>query len=326
MAELAVARGLPLNLDSGFYPLQFLADSRALRRYVKDRKVDLVHCHRGQDHWLAAMALLGRGMPTLTRTRHVVSRTASNPPNRWLYRRTRGTIATCSVIRKQLAADGLKPAEEIHTLHGGVDTERFHPDLSRNKFREELGIDNETFLIGAVGHLDPVKGFDRLLHACTVLRFKHARFFIVIVGGKGKLSADALQRDAYEAEVRDHVRFTGYRKDIPNIMAALDVGVISSVGSEGNSRVALEFMASGKPVVATSVGSLPDLVLHEKTGLLVSPLDLEELSQALLQLAGNPQLRSAMGQAARNHVEARYAWPRVAAEVVDIYREALRPI
>ncbi|HPA44439.1 MAG TPA: glycosyltransferase family 4 protein [bacterium] len=314
------AEVFPLGLVKGVSLRYDLADLGTLDRLCRSNpELRIIHAHRSKEHWLAV--LLRRRYPYLRviRTRHVTTRTRSHILNRWLYRQTDAVIATSNAIRDGLAASGILPAERISIIHGGIDAKRFHPGVSGESFRKELGVDMDTPLVVAVGHLDQVKGYGVLIRAFREIHRAFPTAHLVIVGEEIKVRQNDLLSLAADLEIADRVHSPGRREDIPEIMAASTVGAISSVGSEGNSRVALEFMATGKPVVSTTVGCLPDLIRDNETGILVAPGDCNALAQGILRILETPEMGMEFGRAGRHLVETAYTEEIAAKRVEEVY-------
>ena len=147
-------------------------------------------------------------------------------------------------------------------------------------------------MVGTIGWLLPIKGPMYLLKAMTEVWQTHPDIQLVYVG-KGDLEKE-LKGEAYRTGVSDKVKFLGWRDDIPEIMQILDIFVLPSL-NEGMGRVLVEAMASGKPIVASKVGGIPDLVKDGHNGFLVGPGDVNGLSLAIKKLIEDEQLRLKMG-------------------------------
>ena len=147
-----------LGFAGGLKPIGDAADLRRIITWLKTR--DVVHVHRGKEHWLAALAIRasGRRLP-LVRTRHIVQPIRPHALNRWLYRRATDLVVTVTeAIRRQYLASGLVPAERVVALPGGVDVERFDPATDGSAFRRSLGLEMGIPLIGIVSGLRVMKG------------------------------------------------------------------------------------------------------------------------------------------------------------------------
>ena len=314
--SLQLERGLSLRTD--------LADLGCLDRLCHSLPdLRIIHTHRSKEHWLALLLRYRHPQIRVVRTRHVVTRTRPHLFNRWLYRKTDAVIASSTAIRDGLVASRVRRFEDIVVIHGGVDTKRFHPSLPGESFREKIGIGSDVPLVLAVGHLDPVKGYHSLLSAFVEIHKVIPDARLVIVGGDGSLHRQDVVGEATNLGVGEVTILTGERQDVPDIMAACDVGVISSVGSEGNSRVALEFLASGKPLVATTVGCLPDIVKSDTTGLLVQPSDPSAMAQAVIALLRDRDRAQQLAEAGRALIESTYTEDLVATRLEELYLNLL---
>lgn len=322
--EYGLNSTLPLHIAKGLAPHENGRGLRQLSEFLNRHPVELVHCHRGSDHALAgvlsSISRTWRRRPVrLVRTRHVTTPLHGHGLNRWLYERCDLILATAERIRLEFeqAMPGL--SVPVKVFHGGVDTERFSPETRADYLRREIGVGPDEFLIACVGHLDPVKGYDSAIDALAAMGGARQRSHLLIAGTPGGVSMNDLMMRARQRGVPGRVHLLGFRKDIPQLMAASDVGLISSIGSEGNSRTALEFMATGLPLVSTRAGCLPDLVENGCDGLLVDAGDIKAMSRQLERLAEDASLRHKLGQAARQKAVCCYDHRLVAAEMERLY-------
>ncbi len=184
--------------------------------------------------------------------------------------------------------------------------------------RREWGVSPETCVLIHVANLKPVKGHRYLLEALRALRGT-GRLVLLVSIGEDDMDG-ALQEEARRLGVADAVRWLGKRDDVPRLLAGADIGVMPSL-SEGMSNAVLEYMAAGRPVVATRVGGNPETVAEGETGLLVPPEDATALADALRILIDDPNLRRRMGAAGRRRVQERFSVERM----VAAYRRFLSP-
>jgi len=327
--QYGIHSSLPLDLDKGFSPLTNPRGLFQLAAFVKRHPVRVVHSHRGLDHSAAGILsrLLGvwKSRPVrLVRTRHVTTPIRGHRANRWLYERADLLLATAKCIQEEFhrKLPGLRTP--VCLFHGGVDVERFSPDHPPADLRAQQGIAPEAIIVGCVGHLDPVKGYDGAIAALAKLSREGTDLHLVIAGAAGAWNPETLQALAEKQGVGSRVHLLGFRRDIPALLAAFDIGLIPSVGSEGNSRTALEMMAGGLPVVAGAVGCLPDLIEPGANGLLAPAGDVEALCRCIRRLAQEPDLRRKMGRAGRRRAETLYDERQVAARLEIWYRGLLR--
>jgi glycosyltransferase involved in cell wall biosynthesis len=287
----------------------------ALRRLMRTRGVCLVHTHSSVDSWLAMFAAKTLGLPVV-RSRHVtipVSRQRA-----LVYRLADRVITSGEAVKAVLAAAGV-PAEKIVPIPPGIDPERFHPGVSGRAVREELGVKGHG--VGLVANLRGSKGHRFFLEAArqVLVEAPDTRFLIV---GDG-VGYEDIRRRVREMDLDTHVVMTGFRRDIPEVMAALDVLVLPSIKSEASSQVIPQALAVGTPVVATTVGGSPELIADGRTGRLVPPADAPALAEAILSLLRDPAAAAAMAAAGGDLVRARYTLDAAMARTIAVYEELL---
>jgi len=287
----------------------------ALRRLIRARDVHLVHTHSSVDAWLGGLAARSLQRPVV-RSRHV---TIPIPRRRALvYGLADRIIASGDAVAGVLARAGV-PAAKVVAIHPGVDTERFHPGVSGGAVRAELSLDGPV--VGLVANIRGSKGHSVFLEAAVeVLRSEPRARFLIVGDGIGY---DDVRRRVRALALEGPVVMTGFRRDIPEVMAALDVLVLPSIRSEAVSQVLPQALAVGTPVVATTVGGSPELVSDGETGRLVPPGDARALAAAILGLLRAPTHARAMARRGQARVAERYALGAVMARTIALYAELL---
>ena len=174
--------------------------------------------------------------------------------------------------------------------------------------------------MGYVGRFAAIKDLPTLVRAFAVARRHVPNVWLVLAGdGSGRPDLEALAR---ELELGDRVRFIGWNEDLPRLYATLDLCVLSSL-NEGTPVAIIEAMAAGKPVAATAVGGVADVVRDGETGLLVPPRDIEALAGAIVRLARDPAERARMGAAGRQCAATRHSAEQLVTNLACLYRSAL---
>jgi glycosyltransferase involved in cell wall biosynthesis len=212
------------------------------------------------------------------------------------------------------------PAERITAISAGVDVRHFHAGVSGKAVREELGL-ADAKVVGLVANVRGSKGHAVFLEAAReVLRVRpEARFLIV---GDGVGFAD-VRRRVREMGLTDRVIMTGFRRDIPEVMAALDVLTLPSTKSEATSQVIPQALAVGTPVAAAATGGIPEIVRDGETGRLVEPGDATALARAVLSLLDDPERAREMALAGQALVRARYSADASMTATTTVYRKLL---
>jgi glycosyltransferase involved in cell wall biosynthesis len=194
-------------------------------------------------------------------------------------------------------------------IFNGVDTDMFKPSEEGLQTRTQLGVAESEILFGFAGRLVGWKGLEIALRAMSTLQMKESPVKLLVIGTGPQESF--LKSLAHELNISDRIIFPGAipHQELPSYYAAVDVGVFSSIADEAFGITIAEAMSCGKPVVASYIGGIPEVVGNEgHCGILCSPGNVEELAQAMHALASSPELREAMGKAARERVASLYTW------------------
>lgn len=224
-------------------------------------------------------------------------------------------VAVSESLRHWLVNDVHIPARRVVTIRNGVDLERFS-GIQRAAARACLGLPAAAPVIGTVGRLDPVKNQAGLIRAFQRLRTVYPDA-ILVIAGDGPYR-DALERVAGTARPEGCVHLLGERRDVPTVLAALDVFALPSV-AEGMSNTILEAMAAGLPVVATAVGGSPELIIDGVNGRLVPAGDEGALADAMAAYCADAVLRHTHGHASRNRAATDFGLPRMQAAYSALY-------
>lgn len=206
-------------------------------------------------------------------------------------------IALTESEREDYITFAVSNPKKIITIHSGVEVDHYmNAEVNVEEKKKTLGLDPKVLVIGTVGWLLPIKGPMYLLGAMERVWLSHPDIQLIFVG-KGDLENE-LRKKASQIGVKKRVKFLGWRDDIPEIMHILDIFVLPSL-NEGMGRVLIEAMAAGKPIIASNVGGIPDLVIQGENGLLVPVKDIEALAEAIEYLLENPRERIEMGEKGR---------------------------
>lgn len=228
-------------------------------------------------------------------------------------------VAVSDALCQKLVQAGIPP-HKITVIRNGIDTGAYRPPdaAAVADCRLSLGIQPPERVVGVVGRLVPVKAYDDFLTAAALVGRAAADVKFLITGdGPGE---SALRDQARALGIADRVVFAGFRRDIPLILAGLDVFVISSL-SEGLPLVLLEAMAAGRPAVCTAVGGIPEVVAAGENGMLVPVHDTAGLAAKVLAILQDQELARSLGARAKATVEERFSAAAQAAAMDELYRE-----
>jgi L-malate glycosyltransferase len=261
-----------------------------LWRFCRRNKIDLLKTYSSKDHWLC-LPLYLCGIP-LSRARCITD-PIGNKGRAFVFKHGCSQIvADASVIKRQLVEEhGVDPAK-IKVIGSAVDLEKFKPPRHGAKFRHEIGVANDTPLIGNVGMIRPDKGQLVLVEAArVVLQNRPDARFVIVGQGTGILKRGINVRNAIDqAGFADKIIMAGYRWDTPDVYAACDMIVIASLRTEASPIVLREAFASGRPVIATNVGDIPEIIQNRQNGLLIEPGDSQAMAAAIMEFIDDPKL------------------------------------
>ena len=285
----------------------------ALRRLIRARGVGVVHTHSSIDAWVGGIAAKSCGL-ALVRSRHVSI--AIKRRRALVYRLADRVLTSGDAVADIVAGAGV-PRARIVALPPGVDTRRFHPGISGARVRAELGLSAAG--VGLVANIRGSKGHDVFLATARDVLATHPGTRFVIVGeGVG---FEEVRRKVTTMGLDTAVVMTGFRRDVPDIMAALDVLVLPSTRSEAASQVVPQALAVGTPVIATDVGGTRELLRDGVTGFVVPPGDAPALAAAIRRCLDDPPKARAMARAGGDLVRARFNLDAVMARTSAIYEE-----
>ena len=316
--------GLPVYEDlflSDTSPWMILYNVKRMVDLVEEKRIDVINAHRGESHLVAALSksFFKRKVP-LVRTRGDVRPPEPNIFNRFLNSKlTDRIITTCGTLRASYIKDLRIPEEKVINVPVGTDHDFFSPESNYTEWRERLAIPDGNLVVGMVGRLSPVKGHEYFIQSAKYVlkRVPHTTF--IVCGEDAQLSTNLLRERARSLGIEESFRFVGWIKDVRDIISLFDVGVVASVGSETICRVALEYMSMGKPVVGTSINSIPEAVEDGINGLVVDPGSAHKLADALIELLQDHRKRKKFGEKSRSIVLERFTLDTFAQRTQEVY-------
>ncbi|HET9185409.1 MAG TPA: glycosyltransferase family 4 protein, partial [Solirubrobacterales bacterium] len=291
-----------------------------LARRLRGERPDLFHAHLSWPlaaKWATAAAVLA-GRPTVA-TVHLVPEFRLARSSYWQLRAlARGVdryIAVSQALADELAGRFHWPREKIDVVYNAVRLERFG-GAAPTFLRAELAGDEQRPVVFTCARLDAQKGLDVLLRAAAAVPEA-----VFAIAGEGPLGP-SLEGLASELGVADRVRFLGFRRDIPELMAAADVFTLPSL-YEGSPLAVLEAMAARRAIVSSAIGGTNEVIVDGESGLLVPPGDPEALAAALRRVLADPGLRESLAANARNRVEERFTPAAMVRSVEHVYEQLL---
>ncbi|MFH0948846.1 MAG: glycosyltransferase family 4 protein [Elusimicrobiota bacterium] len=311
-----VENGLPLQIakENGYEVIEictrknpFVVSSvLRLSKLIKKEKIDIVNAHTGKGHFLAYITSL------VSKKNFSIIRTKSDvmfPKKSFLYKKTAKIIAASEFIRKRYLNIGIEPGKVI-TIYQGIES-RVH-EFTSSRVHE--------FKVGIVGRLDPVKGHRYFLEAAEIVLSKFPETKFLVAGKEENIKYEELKKFSVKLGLQKSVEFLGFVSDVSDFMSKCTLGVLASTSSEAVSRVLLEWMTCEKPVIATSVGCIPEILGND---FLVPPNNSEALAEKIISLLKDTQKMQSIGKINGGKIKEKFNFDRFISETEKVFYEAI---
>jgi glycosyltransferase involved in cell wall biosynthesis len=294
---------------------------------LSPRKVDILHTHRYKENLLGTRLKKSCHIPFLVQTVHGMPEafTGFDRVKITLYRMVNEFITARFFDRVIAVSEDIRSAlsrrirrQKLAVIYNSVDIAAIKSSRSAHDVRAELGIPANHALIGSAGRMVPVKGYDIFIRAAEKIRKENPDVHFVLIGDGAE--RPALEHQAQSRGLEDSLIFTGFRRDIHDLLGSLDVFVISSF-HEGIPVVLLEAMALGRPIVTTAVGGVPEVVSDGVSARLVPPGDPSLLADSIMQLLADRTIGAELAAGAQKTVAERFSTEAQATRLVETYRQ-----
>ena len=286
------------GLEVATFEMRGISGSLEFRKFLRDNPFDVIHIHKDRALEFLFHATVGMDLPVIVANwgncyplTHPEAARLSSP-------KVSKVIAVAEAVKRMIILTGKVDPNKIQVIYGGVDAEEFNPDISGAPIRAEFfNGDASVPVVGMVANYnlktDKKKAHHVFFQAAreVIEEVPETRFLVV-----GQGDRPPLEKACQELGVLDHVIFTGFRTDVAQLLAAMDVSISSSTEGEGLTGALRESLAMAKPVVATNIGGNPELVINGQTGLLIPPDDAHLLAGAILKLMRDRDLGRRLGQ------------------------------
>ncbi len=274
-----------------------------LGRLFREKKIDIIHTHNSAAWFYGAVAAKLSGVKTVIHTEH--SNVLSSRKNLLLAESflsiiTNVIISDSEKVKQHLVKKQRVNEKKVVTILNGIDIDRFHTIIDIKDKKKELGVSENSLVVGNVARLEPIKDHLYLLDIFKRISRQLPEAILLIVGGGSQ--AKKLENKARELEIEKKVIFLGTRSDVPEIVKIFDVFVLTSK-NEGLPLSLLEAMASSKAVIATNVGGNPEVVIQGVTGFLLPVDEPEQMSEIIISLLQDKKLLNQMGNAGLKRVK-----------------------
>ena len=307
---------------------------RYMRALLARERFDVINAHWGEDHlyWALILRFLAPERAALVRIRSVDPRLPKRHPlNKMLNRRWTDLILVSNRSLRLACEKVLKLGpEKIVIVSPGLDVGALPKSPLQGHLRRSedakraLGIEGDALVVGLLARFSEIKGHRYFIEAARQVARSVEKAVFLIVGYECGLGRSDVQAWVRRAGIADRTCILdGKVRDIRRIMEAVDLGVVSSIGSEAISRIVMEYMAMGKPVVSTAVGGIPEMIVHGRTGILVPPKDPRAMAEAIIALSEERERLSRMGALGRRRMEQAFSIEEKACEMEDAFYRIL---
>jgi glycosyltransferase involved in cell wall biosynthesis len=314
-----------------FRSIDLLADRRyewrvfgRIGRLLRAEQPDILHTHLPRADFAGAVGrLLYRRIPWVCSVHDIYSRSWSGswtlPLFDRLWRRADAIIAISHAVKDWLIQERRVPADNVTVIHYGIEPQRFAQPQPTS---DEQSSAHRQAVVGTIGRLEPRKGHEYLIRAMPdVLRWV-PQATLRVAGHDPWGYGSTLQAVVAELGVEAQVRLVGFISDVPAFLHALDVFALAS-RSEGFGQVVIEAMAAGKPVVASRIAPLTEIVVDGDTGLLVEPENPKAFAEAIVWLLTHPDAAQRMGRRGQERVRQHFSAEQMAAKTLALYQQVL---
>jgi len=306
------------------YGLSGLIQGVRFWHFLRNKQIDILQTyHFSSDIWGAWIAHLAgvkliisnrRDMGFWRSRRHVVT-------YKWVNRYVHKIIVNAQAIKTLFVQEENIPEVKVQVIYNGIDLAFDFQEKQAVKIRQKIGLSKEDLVMMHVANLTPVKGHRYLIGAISQIISSHAYFKLVLIG-EGPLRAE-LEAQINRLELEKHVILLGKQKNARQLLTAADMCILSSI-SEGMSNAILEYMAAGRPVIATNIGGNPELVVHGVTGILVDKENCGQIKEAIKDLMNDPQKRSQMGKEGLKRIEREFTMLSMVTAYTKIFEQTYK--
>lgn len=297
----------------------------SIREFIKKNRIDVIHCHGYKSNFYGLLASKGK-VPSVTTnhnwlTTHWKLKTYCFLDSLWIRFFDR-IVAVSNEVKKDMLRYKI-PEAKIRVVDNGIALERFAKLVETNIMKNQLGFDEKIRIIGTIGSLKIEKGHIYLLEAARQILdiVRDLRFLII---GDGPLRK-ALEEKSEKLGIEKQVIFMGQRKDIPELLVAMDIFVLPSI-KEGLPIALLEAMAARRPVIATRVGAIAKVIENKDIGILVEPKNTNELRDAIMNLLSDPGRMDRLAREGFRRVCTDFSSDEMGKNYLKLYNELTNPI
>ncbi len=310
--------------EASFNEFGMLKDFFRVRRLLKKIRPDVLNTHGNIDSKVVLAAAAGLGIPCVIRSRHSTPRIRNSWYNRILYRKlSHYVFTTATFVKEQIVNDLGVSENKVFSLPSGffIPSDLPEHEHARQALAAELSLSPDTRFIGFVGRLSSEKGLPFLTEAFFKIKDIFPEYHLAMVG-KGDM-LQRLEQQTRQYSIQDRVHFLGYRDNPWSYFRAFDCFMLVSSKYEATAQVIQQAMYARCPVIGTNIGGIPDIVIHNETGLLVPPDSAEQLAEAILQILKNPDSAKCRAEKAFGYVCGNHTIDVMGERILGLYERRL---
>jgi glycosyltransferase involved in cell wall biosynthesis len=311
----------PFSIVKGFFQIY---------RLIKEKRFDIVHSHTSVGGLIGRVAGKLAGVPVVIWSIHgFASHEGQNRFKKYIFlliekvldKFTDHYVAVSEALKKEGIQNRILTSNKVTVIHNGIELRNYNKNFNVIQKKKELGIEMSRTIIGTVTRFEPQKAIHDFLVAVSYVK-KIYPDIKVVIAGDGPLRRE-IEKLINDLKLNDNITLLGWRNDVPEILAVLDIFCQSSLW-EGCPMVLLEAMAVGKPIIATNVGGVKEIVEDDNTGILVPPADPKAMADAIVKLINNKEKAIEMGMSGRRRVESFFNMDSMLAQYEKLYQDLLK--
>ena len=311
----------PFSIVKGFFQIY---------RLIKEKRFDIVHSHTSVGGLIGRIAGKLAGVPVVIWSIHgFASHEGQNRFKKYFFllieklldKFTDHYVAVSEALKKEGIQNRILTSNKITVIHNGIELRNYNKNFNVIQKKKELGIEMSRTIIGTVTRFEPQKAIHDFLVSVSYVKKTYPDIKVVIAGD-GPLRRE-IEKLINDLKLNDNITLLGWRNDVPEILAVLDIFCQSSLW-EGCPMVLLEAMAVGKPIIATNVGGVKEIVEDDNTGILVPPADPKAMGDAIVKLMNNKEKTMKMGMNGRRRAESFFNVDLMLIKYERLYQELLK--
>ena len=307
-------------------PFNFFRNYFSIKSNIKNENIQIVNCHRPEDHLIMGIICKKLGIP-LVRTIGDIRPPAENFFNKWLHlKATDYFIFTSESNRTRFVSVWPEIMEKSEVILGGLNLGFFKPLEKSEKLLNQLKINADTKIVGYVGRLSKTKDLPTFIRTAALVNYQLPQVKFLISGKEFSVSREEIMTWADALNLTDSLLFLDKYDPVQEVISIIDVGVISSNDSEAISRIGMEYLSLGKPVVATDVNVLPEIIQNGENGFLTNTEDPHSMADAVVQLLTDEKLYQTISDNNIKTSHEKFDYIKEAQKTMSVYKMLINNI